>query len=91
MREGGKQTIKKKTNIEPISGKVNEGDQKQHWTNFWKKVNEGSLIKKMFKLLRKLMKKLADKCLFHLPKRTFFGSRQQSSVRAGQKKTYAQP
>ena len=34
MREGGKKNILEK-NIEPIFGKVNEGDEiKKHWTNF---------------------------------------------------------
>ena len=37
MREGGKKTFKKNKNIEPIFGKVNEGNQiKKHWIFFWK-------------------------------------------------------
>ena len=44
MRVGGKKTFKKK-NIEPIFGKVNEGDQIKNSGKFSGKVNEDDQIK----------------------------------------------
>ena len=47
MREGGKKKHLRKTNIEHIFGKVNEGDGiKKTLDNFFIKVNEGDDIKK---------------------------------------------
>ena len=44
MRGNGKKTFRKK-NIEPIFGKVNEGDEiKKNWS-IWKRVNEGDKFK----------------------------------------------
>ena len=44
-----KKTLKKK-NIEPIFGKVNEGDQIKNIRHISRKVNEGAEIKKTFDL-----------------------------------------
>ena len=50
MREAGKKTFRKK-NIQPIFGKVNEGDQiKKTLDKFPEKNNEGDEIKKTFDL-----------------------------------------
>ena len=49
--DGGEKR-EKKQKIEPISRKVNEGDQKQHWTIFGES-NEGDEIKKISYLATK--------------------------------------
>ena len=71
MREGGKKKHLKKKNIEPVFRKVNESDKiKKSIGPVSRKVNEG------------------DEMFFLIPKITcfFFGNRQQSNARAGQKK-----
>ena len=50
MREGGKKHLRKK-NIEPIFGKVNEGDEiKKNIGHISGKVNEGDEMKNTFDL-----------------------------------------
>ena len=54
MREGSKKKIEEKNNIEPIFGKVNEGDEIK--INIWqisRKVNEGDELKKKLIYLTK--------------------------------------
>ena len=91
MREGEKKTFKKKT-IEPIFGKVNEGDEIKKTFDLFKK--------KLMRATKKTSKKKHSWIFFFSRNKLvffrnvflspeidcFFGNRQQCKARAGQKK-----
>ena len=59
MREGGKKTLK--NNIEPIFGKVIEGDERKNIGRISRKGNEGDEIKKTLILFEKKLTRASYK------------------------------
>ena len=101
MREGGRKKniesilekvnegAQMKKNIRQISGKDNKGDEINKLLTYFKKVNESDEKNKQNKNITGKMFFYPLKCFFYLPKLTvFFGNRQQSNARAGQKNTF---